>query len=69
MGNREWSGWGNLWSEEDGDIPFCDFCGKTIDQTDLFDAGVGDTQVCTSDKCRLLAVEHFIQEITEENNE
>lgn len=66
MKTRMWKGWGNIWVESDGDIPSCDFCEKTIDEADLFDAGVGDTQVCTSDKCRLLAIEYMVEEITEE---
>ena len=66
MGNRVWKGWGNRWEESDGDMPSCNFCDKTIDQTDLFDLGVGDTQVCTSEECRKQAFENCIEEITEE---
>ncbi len=66
---RTWIGHGNLWIEEDGDMPSCSYCNKTIEETSLGDAAFSDIQCCEEVECRLKLADNCLTEITLEKED
>lgn len=68
---RIWIGHGNLWKEEDGDMPTCSFCNKDIDGCKGFlgDSSFDDFQCCEKTECRLSLAEQALTEIEIEEEE
>ena len=61
---RIWEGHGNIWKEQDGDMPSCFYCNKTIEETSLGDAAFNDIQCCEEVECRLKLADDCLTEIT-----
>lgn len=61
---RVWTGHGNLWIEQDGDMPSCSYCNKTIEETSLGDAAFSDIQCCKETECKLKLADDCLTEIT-----